>query len=278
MRLPFSTSPEFRKLLTREEPTDLMRIALEIAQDAYPHLDTEDYLGKVDALTTRIRERCPANSKPRGVLGQINWVLFVEEGYRGNGEDYYDPRNSYLNEVLDRKLGIPISLSALYWTLAGRLGLAMSGVSLPAHFLLKVGEDDSTLFVDPYHGGAILDQRGCEMRVSEIVGEPVRLTEAQLASCDHATVAARMLRNLKAIYLRNQDFFLALPVMRRLAALRVDDHEEQRDLGLLCLQLERPAEAIVPLQAYLDASPKAEDVDQVRTLLSVARREVATWN
>jgi len=255
-----------------------MRIALEIAQDAYPELEPELYLARIEALATRIRDRCPAGAKPRGVLGQINWVLFVEEGYRGNQDDYYDPRNSYLNEVVDRKLGIPISLSVLYWTLAERLGLAMFGVNLPAHFLLRIGERESTLFVDPYHAGAILDRRGCELRVSEIAGESLRLTDPQLAPCDQGVVVARMLRNLKAIYLRNHDFPTALPVLRRLAALRPADPEEQRDLGILCLQLDRPAEAIDPLQSYLNAAPGAEDHDQVHTLLGMAKREVALWN
>ena len=115
-----------------------LRIALEIARDAYPELDIGSYVSKVDELAERIRARCGGQSKPRKILGQINWWLFVEEGFEGNRENYFDPRNSYLNEVIDRKTGIPISLSVLYWSLADRLGLPLEGVNLPAHFMLRL--------------------------------------------------------------------------------------------------------------------------------------------
>jgi regulator of sirC expression with transglutaminase-like and TPR domain len=275
---PFAGSPEFQRLLRREPGADLVRIALEIARDAYPELDAEHYLARIDALGVRVRERCPAGAKLRQVLGQINWVLFVEEGYQGNTDDYHDPRNSYLNEVIDRKMGIPISLSVLYWAIAERIGLAMGGVNLPAHFMLRVGRGDQALFVDAFHAGAILDRDGCRRTISEQVGRPVELTDQQLAPCGHDLVVARMLRNLKAIYLRTHEYTSALPVQRRLAALRPDEPEEQRDLGMLCLQLDRAAEALTPLQAYLDAWPEADDAEAVRALLRAARREVATWN
>lgn len=278
MRSPFAESPEFQRLLSRESSPDLVRIALEIARDAYPEIDPDYYLAKIDALAARIRDRCPASAKPRHVLGQINWVLFVEEGFHGNTEEYDDPRNSYLNEVLDRKTGIPISLSILYWTLAERLGLPMAGVNLPAHFMLRVGRADSTIFVDAFHSGELLDREGCGRRIAEVVGHPVALTDLQLAPCGLDVVVARMLRNLKALYLRNHDFPTALPVQGRLAALNPRDPQEQRDLGMLYLQLDRLAEAITPLQTYLNANPQSDDAESVGALLSAARRMVAQWN
>jgi regulator of sirC expression with transglutaminase-like and TPR domain len=277
---PFAESPEFARLLrcaTRSD-LDLVRITLEIARDAYPDLDLDHYLARIDALAARVRDRCAAGAKPRSVLGQINWVLFVEEGFRGNSEDYYDPRNSYLNQVLERKTGIPITLSVLYATIAARVGLPMAGVNLPAHFMLRVGGGDSTIFVDPFDGGTLLDGAGCERRISQLVGQPVTLSEIQLAPCGPDLIVARMLRNLKAIYLEQHDYPDALPVLRRLAALNPGDPHEQRDLGMLCLQLERPAEAIVPLEAYLEARPQAYDAEVVRPLLRAARREVALRN
>jgi regulator of sirC expression with transglutaminase-like and TPR domain len=278
VRSPFAESPEFQRLLRREPGTDLSRLALEIARDAYPDLDPGPYLDRIDALAARVRDRCPPIAKFRHVLGQINWVLFVEEGFQGNADHYDDPRNSYLNEVIDRKLGIPISLSVLYWTLAQRLGLEMAGVNLPAHFMLRVGEGEATIFVDPFHSGALLDRRGCAQRIAEVVGQPVELTDLQLAPCRLELVVSRMLRNLKAIYLQGRDFASALPVQRRLAALNPGDPFEQRDLGMLCLQADRPAEAVVPLQTYLDAHPRADDAEPIRTLLGAARRQIAQWN
>jgi regulator of sirC expression with transglutaminase-like and TPR domain len=278
VRSPFAESPEFQRLLSRETSADLVRIALEIACDAYPGLDTEHYLAKIGALAGRIRDRCPQAAKPRQILGQINWVLFVEEGFQGNTEEYYDPKNSYLNEVIDRKTGIPITLSLLYASLAERVGLEMSGVNLPAHFLLRVDRDDATIFVDPFHSGDMLDRQGCERRVSELLGRPVELTDVELAPCADDVVVARMLRNLKSIYLRSEDYVAALPVQRRLAALNQGDPQEQHDLGMLCLHVDRPAEAIGPLEAYLDARPDSDDAESIRALLRAAKREVSLWN
>ena len=278
MRSPFAGSPEFERLLRREARPDLTRIALEIARDAYPDLEPGPYLERIEALAARVRDRAPAAAKARQVLGQINWVLFVEEGFQGNTEDYYDPKNSYLNQVIERKTGIPISLSVLYRAVAHRLGLEMEGVNLPAHFMLRVDRGDETIFVDPFHAGALLDRQGCERRVAELVGRPVVLSDLELAPCGLDLVVTRMLRNLKAIYLRGHDFSTVLPVQRRLAALNPDDPLEQRDLGMLCLQLDRPADAIAPLQSLLDARPEPEDADAIRAFLRAARREVATWN
>jgi len=266
------------RLLRGEPRPDLVRLTLEIARDAHPDLDLELYLGKIEALADRVRDRCAAGAKPRSILGQINWVLYVEEGYRGNTADYYDPANSYLNRVIDRKTGIPITLSVLYARIAERVGLVLEGMNLPAHFMLRSGRGDDTIFVDPFHAGALLDRKGCTERISEMIGRPVTLSESQLAPCSPDLVVSRMLRNLKTIYLEHQDHASALPVLRRLAALNPGDPREQCDLGMLCLQLDRPAEAIDPLQAYLDARPQAQEAEVIRPLLRAARREMALRN
>jgi regulator of sirC expression with transglutaminase-like and TPR domain len=208
----------------------------------------------------------------------LNRYMFQELGFRGNTESYYDARNSYLNEVIDRKTGIPISLSVLYLGLAGRLGIALEGVNTPAHFLLRLDEAGKALFIDPFHSGEFLDADGCRRRISELTRNPVTLSEAQLAPCPARVVVARMLRNLKAIYLGSNDFASALPVQRRLAAVAAGDADEQRDLGMICLQADQVGEAIDPLQAYLRARPDADDAETVATLLAAARRAVAQWN
>lgn len=277
MGKPFEASPEFRRLLAGDDHADLTRLALELAGDAYPGLDARHYLARIEALAGRIRDRCPDGLRARQILGQINWVLFVEEEYTGNSDDYYDPRNSYLNEVIDRKTGIPISLSVLYLALADRLGLAMAGVNLPAHFILRLR--DSPTFVDPFHGGKLLDREGCARRVAEVTGQDVdELADAVLAPCSTRVIVARMLRNLKATYLQRQDFHEALPVLRRLVALERDDPAERRDLGIVCMHTDRPGEAIDHLETYLDEAPKAEDAETVRAILQTAWREQARRN
>jgi regulator of sirC expression with transglutaminase-like and TPR domain len=278
VRTPFADSPEFQRLLADDGPVHLARIALEIARDAYPDLEIESYLGRIQALADRVRLRCPRGSKVRDILGQINWVLFVEEEMRGNGEDYYDPRNSYLNEVLDRRLGIPISLSVLYQAVAEPLGLSMAGVNLPAHFMLRVDDGEQTWFVDPYDAGNAMTRAACERKLSDLLQQPVDLTDAMAAACPIAAVVTRMLRNVKAIYLNANDVPSALPVQRRLAALNPHDSQEVQDMGVLCLNADRPGKAIDPLQAYLATSPNSAKAQEIRALLEVARHRVAQSN
>ena len=273
----FRESPEFRSLLEGNPRPNLVRIALEIARDAYPELDLEHYMRAIEHIATRVRARCDSRSKPRKILGQINWALFVEDGYEGNRENYFDPRNSYLNEVIDRKKGIPISLSILYAAVAERLDLALDGVSLPAHFMLRLADASEPLFIDAFHAGEILDRSGCEHRLTELTHSPIVLSDSRIAPCSPREIVARLLRNLKAIYLGTHDYLSALAVQRRLAAVSLDPMES-RDLGMICLQVERPGEAIDPLQAYLDAVPDADDRDAVSGLLDAARRMVARWN
>jgi regulator of sirC expression with transglutaminase-like and TPR domain len=276
--ISFPESPEFQKLLEEKDRPSLARIALEIARDAYPELDFNRYLDELTIIADRVQGRCEVGARPQKVLGQINWALFVEEGYEGNRDNYFDPRNSYLNEVIDRKKGIPISLSILYKSVAERLGLVLHGANLPVHFMLRLDDSPEPLFIDPFHGGELLDRDHCARRLSSLTGHPVDLTDEQMTPCSLRVIVARMLRNLKAIYLGIHDYLSALPVQRRLAAVARDDPAEHRDLGMICLQIDRPGEAIDPLQAYLTARPDADDAATVAELLKTAQSIVARWN
>jgi len=271
-------SPEFERFLLGNCEVHLARVALEIASDAYPDLNVDDYLDRIAKLVERVRDRCRPAAKIHHVISQINWVLFVEEEIQGNQADYYDPRNSYLNEVLDRRLGIPISLSVLYWTMAEQLGLTMVGVNLPLHFMLRIEDGGSTWFVDPFHRGAVYDRTSCERLLSKLARQQITLAESRTSPCPIPTVVSRILRNLKSIYWDAQDVGAVLPIQRRLAALNPDDPKEQRDLGLLCSQLGRLGEAIDPLQDYLDRLPSARDAEEIGALLKALRHQVARWN
>lgn len=277
MPSPFAHSPEFLRLVEGTTSVSLPRVALEIARDAEPSLDIEAYLGRIDALADRVRLR-RGDPRPRAVLGQINWVLFVEEGMRGNVAEYHDPSNSYLNEVLDRRTGIPISLSILYAAVAEPLGLGLSGVNLPAHYLLRLDGSDPPLFVDPFHEGAFLDRAGCERRVSQAMGRPVKLDESAFAPCDARTTVARMLRNLMAIHAGADDPARSLVVARRLGVIEPDQPETQRDWGLLAYRAGRPGEALAPLGHYLELVPDAADIPAIVEVLRSARREVTLSN
>ena len=278
MRDPFARDDEFRRLIQGDEDVDLVRVNLEIARDAHPDLDRTDVLERIEALADRVRDRCSPGSGARAMIGQINWVMFVEEGFRGNTDDYFDPANSYLGEVVDRKLGLPITLSILYREVARQVGLGLACVNLPMHFALKIAGRDEPLFVDPFHEGRLLDLPACERFLGELAGREVRLSAEECSGCDASVTVARMLRNLKAIYLERKDYASALPVVRRLAALRRDDLLEQRDWGMVSLQADHPGEALGPLARYVEARPTAPDAQAVGSLLKSARREVAIRN
>ena len=175
----------------------------------------------------------------------------MEEELRGNTDDYYDPRNSYLNQVLERRLGIPISLCIVYWTVAELLGLSLTGVNLPCHFMLRFDEDGQPWFIDPFDAGAIYDRSRCQRIFVQIAQVPLPVFDASIAPCSTEVVVTRMLRNLKAIYLQTGDLPSLLPVQRRLTALNPREPGELRDLGMLCAQTDHLAEAINPLRAYL---------------------------
>jgi len=276
--VPFPDSPEFERLLAGDHDVHLARVALEIGRDAYPDLKIDSYLDRIQDLADRAASRCSTGANAREILGQINWVLFVEEGFRGNQDDYYDPRNSYLNEVLDRGLGIPISLSLVYGAMAARLGLTMAGVDLPLHFMLLAEDADQTYFVDPFHGGAVYDRGTCEQKLSEIAQRTVTLPAAAIEPCSSQNLISRMLRNLKLIYGRAGEISSLLPIQRRLTALNPRQPGELRDLGVLCVQADLLGEAIEPLRAYLELSPGAEDGGEITELLQAVTREVSRWN
>jgi regulator of sirC expression with transglutaminase-like and TPR domain len=275
---PFAHSPEFERLAAGEQNVAIARVALEFARDAYPALDIEAYLKKIQELAVRVRDRIVPGATARDILGQINWVLFVEEHMRGDEESYGDPRNSYLNEVLDRGLGIPISLSAVYAAIAHHVGVAITGANLPYHFMLRVDDEELTWFVDPFNGGAVYNLENCTRVISRIAGQPLVLADSMIEPCSPQVVVTRMLRNLKAIYAKTQDLASLLPVERRLAALNPNSPEELRDLAVLCLQAECLGEAIDPLESYLRLTPAPADADEIRELLEVVRRQVARWN
>jgi regulator of sirC expression with transglutaminase-like and TPR domain len=213
----------------------LDRGALLIARAEYPELDHARYLAEFDRLSGLARRRIPKSADPLAVLEILNTLLFQEEGYRGNQEDYYDPRNSYLNDVMERKLGIPISLSVIYLEVARRLSLPLAGVSFPGHFLIRHRDGDREIFLDPFHRGEILLPGDLPVRLSGLFGERAteeilqkngnRLPEAFLAEATSRDILIRMLTNLREIHLRRRDLGRGRRVVAMLLLLAPDgDH------------------------------------------------------
>ncbi len=269
----------FVTLLARPEPDlDLGRAALLVARAEYPALDVEHYLGRLDAMAASIAPEVALETEPMRRVAVLNRSLFVTEGFRGNAEQYYDPRNSFLNEVLDRKLGIPITLSTVYMELARRLRLPIAGVGFPGHFLVKYVLDDGEILIDPFHRGAILTPADCRRRLKEMTDGSVAFQPDHLRSVTKRQILSRMLSNLKHIYLRARSFPKALRVMDLMLVVNPEDAAEVRDRGLVLSQAGRLGAALRDLERYLAMAPKAEDADTIKEHMAGVRRRMAAMN
>ena len=204
--------------------------------------------------------------------------LFHDLGFHGNERDYYDPRNSYLNDVLDRRMGLPITLSVIAMAVGTRAGLEVAGVGLPGHFIAKATARGEEIYFDPFHGGRVLSPADCETLVEQVTGVPFQATPDALAPVSVGALVQRMLNNLKGAYLKQADFLRGARIIARLHQLCPDDVSQVRDLGVCLLQASRPGAAIDHLSAYLAVEPPPVDSRSVRDLLEQAQGEVARWN
>ena len=250
-----------------EEDIDLVEAALVIAAHEYPGLDIAGYRSRLVEMGTTLKRRLRGDIGPTDTLLALNHYVFVELGFRGNVEDYYDPRNSFLNDVLDRRLGIPITLSLIYVEIGRQAGLALHGVSFPGHFLVKCPVRDGTLVLDPYARGASLGLDDLRARLRTLRGgdDPgADLLRRMLTTAGKKEILARILRNLKAIYLEKRDLERALAAAERLVALEPRAPEAYRDRAALYLELECFRAALSDFQTYLMLKPGAEDVAVVK--------------
>lgn len=260
---------------------NLAEAALLCAQDAYPDLDVRSTLTDIERLGTTLAQRLPTDFPATHRLLALNNYLFRELGFAGNQNEYYDPRNSFLNDVLARKTGIPITLSILYLEIGQQLGLKLKGVSFPGHFLVKLRVNGGELVLDPFAGGKLLSEDDLRQRLAQFAGEAAAKTlplEDFLEPATPRQILARLLRNLKGIYLEAGDLERALGVMHRLVILLPDAPEERRDRGRVYARLECPRAAVDDLGHYAVARPAAEDAAQVAADLAAVTIQTARLN
>lgn len=251
-----------------EAQIDLARAALYVAQEAYPSLEPETYLAKLDGLATTIESQLPSERYPLRVIQTINRHLFERQHFRGNTDNYYDPRNSFLNEVLERRVGIPITLSLVYIEVARRLQFPMVGVGMPGHFLIRPDIAGIEFCVDSFHGGEVLFPQDCEARLQDVFSQPIRLRPEFLAPISKRALLARLLTNLKYIYTSTDRFLDALAAIERLLLLNPGSAAERRDRGLISYRIGRFERASQDLEDYLAAMPQARDANTIRAILS----------
>jgi regulator of sirC expression with transglutaminase-like and TPR domain len=261
-----------------DENLDLAEAALLIAREEYPGLEIESYLHRLDAMAERLRERLKPGAHPRETAGALNAYLFDEAGFAGNTQEYYDPRNSFLNEVLDRRLGIPITLATVYMEIARRIGLRVEGIGLPGHFTLRHPGEGAPFYIDPFNRGAFLSAEECRLRVAEVFAGAVRFRPDFLEPVTKRQILIRMLHNLKGIYIQRGDYARALGATDRILILDPSSNCELRDRGLLYFRLECFGNALRDLEAYLDQAPRSEDACQVRGHVQALRTLVRMIN
>ncbi|HEY9652500.1 MAG TPA: transglutaminase-like domain-containing protein, partial [Coleofasciculaceae cyanobacterium] len=193
-----------------DDQIDVAKAALYIAQADYPDLDIGAYLNALDVMADEVEERLPVERYPLRIIRSLNQYFYDDLGFIGNTNDYYDPRNSFLNEVIDRRTGIPITLSLVYLEVSRRLDFPMVGINMPGHFLIRPEFEEAGIFVDAFNQGEILFEQDCEERLTQIYGHPVPLQPQFLSPVNNRQLLARLLTNLKLIYLNNKNLSKAL--------------------------------------------------------------------
>jgi regulator of sirC expression with transglutaminase-like and TPR domain len=269
----------FARLVSRPEPSiDLAEAALLIAKEEYPHLEVTRYLSRLDAMAAEIMHREGNTPDAHRLITSLGDYLFRGQGFRGNTSDYYDPRNSFLNDVLDRRLGIPITLSAVYMEVGRRLGVRLQGVGMPGHFLVKYVGPGEEIVIDPFDGGTIVSPQDCQRILHRISGGKLTFEPRFLSTVGTRQILARMLTNLKMIYFNSQAYAKALGVVDRLLILDPRAASEIRDRGLLYCQLNRYREAMADLERYLKLAPDSEDTEVIRDHLRAIRQREVSMN
>ena len=247
---------------------DLAKAALYFAATEYPELEVNYYLQTLADMAEAISVRLPVDRYPLKVIKTINQYLFTELGFQGNQNDYYNPGNSFLNEVIDRGLGIPITLSVIYLEVAKRINFPMVGIGMPGHFLIRPDFKDAGIFVDAFHQGEILFTQDCEEILQRIYQQPIKLESYFLEPVTNQQILARMLTNLKFIYLDRQQIAKALAMVEGILMLFPHHPREIRDRGLLYYHLGERQQAITDLQMYLTLVPDAQDAERIKNLLT----------
>jgi regulator of sirC expression with transglutaminase-like and TPR domain len=256
--------------------------ALLIAKSNYPELSLSHYLDRLERIAEAIARRLPAGTEVLSAIEQINAHLFGELGFTGNGQDYHNPRNSYLNDVLDQRRGIPITLSVLYMEVARQLGILVEGVSFPGHFLVIHDSPRGRLVIDPFHGGATLDYQDLRERLSVVMGEKAWSDELDvdglLHGADRRTILVRMLRNLKGVYAHHEQWDRSLEWVNLILELEPANPEELRDRGIILEKLDCYRAAAIDYEAYLHARPSAKDRQQIAHRLQRVQGEARRLN
>ena len=249
-----------------DDHINLAEAALAIAATEYYELDPEPWIEALDRLAARVQAG-PERSALTNIAA-LNKVLFEEENFSGNSEEYDDPRNSFLNDVLEHKKGIPITLSLVYTEVAQRKGLPLVGVGFPGHFLVKHPGPPSEIVIDPYHRGTVLSHADCAALLEENFGPEAELKSEYFAAATRKQILSRMLNNLKGSYYRRNNYPKVLIMIELALATGLDVVNNVRDRGMVYFAMRRYSEAVGELKTYLNLAGKDDpEVQEVLVML-----------
>lgn len=255
---------------------DLGAAAAMIARVEYPELDPFSVVATLDAIADQVRDHVNDGDEPLERLAAVCGFVYGDLGFVGNTRNYYDPRNSYLNDVLERRTGIPITLSVVLMEVARRVGITLRGVTFPGHFIMRYDGQDPT-FVDPF-GGTFMDEDGCRKLLERLSKGTLPFKASHLSPVGSRAILLRLIRNLKGIALKGGDVPRTLDLVELSLAVEADQPRERRDRGLLSLATGSLRVAVDELQGYLDGWPEAPDRVPVRERLHEARRRLYAIN
>jgi regulator of sirC expression with transglutaminase-like and TPR domain len=265
-------TPQPRRLFAAEvarpeAEMNLARAALLVAQEEYPQIPVELYLARLDQMAEEVKDRLADETAPPVVLCELLEMLFARRGFSGNRKAYYDPRNSFLNDVLDRSTGIPLTLGIVLLEVGWRLGLRLEGVNFPGHFLVRYRGDAVDLLIDPFDSGKVRFVDQAQELLDQLYGGMVRVQDSFLRTAGRRDMLVRLLTNLKGVYVNVADHPRALAVVERLLIIQPDSRADLRARGLILARMGRKDEAVAQLREYLNLTPSAGDLERIRSMM-----------
>jgi regulator of sirC expression with transglutaminase-like and TPR domain len=262
-----------------DERIDLVKAALAFARIEYPDLKPDIYVRRLRELASRVAAQITETGDPAQSIAALNQVLFQEDMFRGNTVDYYDPCNSFLNDVLDRRLGIPITLALIYMEVGRRVGFPLFGVGMPGHFLLKHYDvSGRPILIDVFERGRVVTEEDCQKKLSSISGGKIVLQPEFLMPVTRRLMLTRMLNNLKSIYMERRDFRRALQVVDLILVIYPRSPEDVKQRAVLRYNLDDYSGALQDFEEYIRMSPDASDTEEIRQTALSLRRSLAMMN
>ena len=259
-----------------DESIDLIGAAMVIARTSYPHLDEAFYRQYLETLANRFQSSLNRSDQPMEMINKLNRILFDEEGFQGNQHAYFDPDNSFLNRVIDRKLGIPITLSLIYIEVGRLAGLNLSGIALPGHFIAAFFFQSERILLDPFNKAKVLSEKECQILVSSRLSQKDNVNALRLTPAKPKEILIRMLRNLKAIYLHSNNDLKTFEMLNWILILNPDAAEERLERGLRYEALGNNDQAVRDFERYLELAFKPENTDEIQSKIERLKKQT-TW-